>query len=134
MTTTSRFTATALAALLTIAPVAAFAQATGPSTTGGTTTAPATGAPATPGTTASPAPATMAAPSTGHAQRASQATLESAQQELQQQGYYSKNAKVDGKWGPRTRHAVRNYQQAKGLPVTGKLDQPTLSALGVHGS
>jgi peptidoglycan hydrolase-like protein with peptidoglycan-binding domain len=50
---------------------------------------------------------------------------------LQQQGYY-KNAKVDGRWGPHTRQAVESFQQAKGLPATGELDQQTLNALGVH--
>ncbi len=66
-------------------------------------------------------------------QQLSQGTLESVQQQLQQQGYY-KNAQVDGKWGPRTRQAVQSFQQAKGLPATGELDQQTLSALGVSNS
>ena len=67
----------------------------------------------------------------GGSEQLSQSTLENVQQQLQQQGYY-KNAKVDGKWGPRTREAVTSFQQAKGLPATGQLDQQTLSALGVN--
>jgi peptidoglycan hydrolase-like protein with peptidoglycan-binding domain len=57
-------------------------------------------------------------------------TLQNVQQQLQQQGYYQ-NAQVDGIWGPQTRQAVQSFQQAKGLPVTGHLDQQTLGALGV---
>ena len=64
-------------------------------------------------------------------QQLSQDEVQNVQQHLQQQGYY-KNARVDGKWGPRTREAVESFQQAKGLPSNGQLDQPTLNALGVN--
>lgn len=47
--------------------------------------------------------------------------MQSVQQELQQQGYYP-NGRVDGVMGPRTRHAVQNFQQSKGLPATGRID------------
>ena len=56
-------------------------------------------------------------------------SLQSAQQALQQDGYYK--GKIDGKMGPHTRQAIRNFQQAKGLHASGHLDQKTLSALGV---
>ena len=50
---------------------------------------------------------------------------------MQQQGFY-KNSKVDGRWGPQTRRAVQSFQQAKGMPATGQLDEQTLGALGVN--
>ena len=68
---------------------------------------------------------------TGQGQQLSQSTLESVQEQLQQQGFY-KNAKVDGRWGPQTRRAVQSFQQAKGMPATGQLDEQTLGALGVN--
>jgi peptidoglycan hydrolase-like protein with peptidoglycan-binding domain len=64
-------------------------------------------------------------------QQLSQDEIQNVQEHLQQQGYY-KNARVDGVWGPRTRQAVESFQQAKGLPANGQLDQPTLNALGVN--
>ena len=64
-------------------------------------------------------------------QQWSQEEIQNVQQHLQQQGYY-KNARVDGKWGPHTRQAVESFQQAKGLPTNGQLDQQTLHALGVN--
>jgi peptidoglycan hydrolase-like protein with peptidoglycan-binding domain len=68
---------------------------------------------------------------TGQGQQLPQSTLENVQQQLQQQGFY-KNAKVDGRWGPQTRRAVQSFQQAKGMPATGQLDEQTLGALGVN--
>jgi murein L,D-transpeptidase YcbB/YkuD len=164
----SLLTATTLAALLAVAPVA-FAQSgaqTGAMGTGGSTsnqTGAASGsmtgnsahstqtAPNTTGTAGSTlsqgsngmsSQGTSAAQSgtmnsgmnsqaSGHGQQLSQSEIENVQQHLQQQGFYT-NAKVDGRWGPHTRQAVESFQQAKGLPATGQLDQQTLSALGVH--
>jgi peptidoglycan hydrolase-like protein with peptidoglycan-binding domain len=40
--------------------------------------------------------------------------------------------KVDGKWGPETEQALKQFQQAKKLPGDGKLDQQTLAALNVN--
>jgi peptidoglycan hydrolase-like protein with peptidoglycan-binding domain len=112
MNTTSRITATALATLLAAGPVAALAQPNAPD----------------PGsTTAQPQGTAGETEQTPHL---SQATLQDVQQQLQQQGFY-KNAKIDGKWGPHTRQAVQSFQQAKGLPATGQLDEQTLGALGV---
>jgi murein L,D-transpeptidase YcbB/YkuD len=67
----------------------------------------------------------------GQGQQLSQSEVQNVQEHLQQQGFY-KNAKVDGMWGPHTRQAVESFQQAKGLPATGQLDQQTLHALGVN--
>jgi len=37
---------------------------------------------------------------------------------------------IDGKIGPKTRLATREFQRAQGLPATGRLDAPTSEALG----
>jgi peptidoglycan hydrolase-like protein with peptidoglycan-binding domain len=39
---------------------------------------------------------------------------------------------VDGKWGPRTEAALKNFQQKQNLEGNGQLDQRTLGALGVN--
>ena len=51
------------------------------------------------------------------------------QQSLNDRGYDA--GSIDGQWGPSTQSAVRRFQQASGLPQTGELGGPTLSALGV---
>ena len=38
--------------------------------------------------------------------------------------------KVDGIWGKKTRMALKDFQKAKGLKVTGKVDKATKAALG----
>jgi hypothetical protein len=38
----------------------------------------------------------------------------------------------DGRLGPQTQHALRQFQRASNLPVTGTLDQATLEALGIQ--
>jgi hypothetical protein len=55
--------------------------------------------------------------------------VRSVQQALAQRGYNA--GPVDGQWGPNTESALREFQQSRGLPQTGGLNQPTLSALGV---
>lgn len=39
--------------------------------------------------------------------------------------------KVDGVWGKQTRMALKEFQKAKGLKVTGKVDKATKAALGL---
>ena len=125
MIRTSALTATALAAML----VGGVASAQ--------TTAPAPSAAPPPSTQAAPpSQPTAAAPSpspstqAGATQSLSPDTIQSAQQALQQNGFY-KGGKVDGKMGPKTRQAIRSFQHAKGLQASGHLNQRTLSALGV---
>ena len=149
MNRTLRLTVPALAALLTGAPVAAFAQTTSTGTPG--TANPGMATTAAPNSSTSNAQPDMAnMPSTGSSgtysqgysgqggmnagteRQLSQNTLEDAQQQLQQQGFY-RAGKVDGRWGPQTRQAVLSFQQSKGLQATGQLDQQTLDALGVKG-
>jgi peptidoglycan hydrolase-like protein with peptidoglycan-binding domain len=58
--------------------------------------------------------------------------IRAAQQKLGDAGYHAGTA--DGKLGPLTRRAVRKYQRDQSLPVTGKLDESTLSHLNVGGN
>jgi hypothetical protein len=57
------------------------------------------------------------------------ALVRSVQQSLNDHGYNA--GAVDGQWGPATRDAVRQFQQASGLPPSGELSRPTLNALGI---
>ena len=43
------------------------------------------------------------------------------------------NVKSDGKWGPHTEAALKQYQQKNGLSATGQLDQPTRAKLNLQG-
>lgn len=52
-----------------------------------------------------------------------------AQKKLNDLGYQTGH--VDGVFGPRTQAAVRNFQQAKNIAVTGQLDEKTTNALGL---
>lgn len=56
--------------------------------------------------------------------------LKAAQVNLKAQGHYTGGA--DGLAGPGTQKSILNFQQSRGLPVTGILDAPTLQALGIH--
>ena len=46
---------------------------------------------------------------------------------LRSEGFFA--GPSDGVWGPKTETAVRAYQRAHGLEMTGKLDRPTLAAM-----
>jgi His-Xaa-Ser repeat protein HxsA len=52
------------------------------------------------------------------------------QQALKEKGFDV--GQVDGQMGPETESALRQFQQSKGLPQSGNLDQQTLSQLGVE--
>lgn len=56
--------------------------------------------------------------------------LKAAQVNLKAHGHYIGGA--DGLAGPGTQKSILNFQQSRGLPVTGILDAPTLQALGIH--
>jgi peptidoglycan hydrolase-like protein with peptidoglycan-binding domain len=99
---------------------------------------PATGAPtpATPGTgsaTSNPAAPNTTAPGATapsyHAgpARLSPALVKEAQQQLKSEGLY--NGAIDGRVGPQTRTAVRQFQQQNGLKTTAMLDHETLQRL-----
>jgi hypothetical protein len=55
--------------------------------------------------------------------------IKQVQKTLRDKGYNP--GEVDGKLGPRTRAAIRQYQQSETLPVTGRLDDKTAGKLGV---
>src|ERR687887_857696 len=54
-------------------------------------------------------------------------TVEEAQQELKEQGYYF--GQVNGEKNADTTAAIRRFQIRSGLPVTGELDEQTLRTL-----
>jgi peptidoglycan hydrolase-like protein with peptidoglycan-binding domain len=53
--------------------------------------------------------------------------IRAAQKALKEAGFYQGN--IDGIAGERTTEAIRDYQKARGLPVTGQLDEPTKELL-----
>ncbi len=59
----------------------------------------------------------------------SNAQVRKAQQQLRARGYQAGSA--DGIMGPQTISALRRYQSANGLTVTGKVDSDTLDYLGI---
>jgi peptidoglycan hydrolase-like protein with peptidoglycan-binding domain len=52
------------------------------------------------------------------------------QQSLDKHGFKAGHA--DGKWGPETEKAVKDFQQKQNMQASGQLDQQTLQALGVN--
>jgi hypothetical protein len=60
------------------------------------------------------------------------AQVRQAQKKLNDMGYRA--GQVDGVWGPNTQAAIRNFQQAKGLEATGRLNPQTINALGIEDS
>lgn len=63
--------------------------------------------------------------------RADEAVL-ATQQKLSQLGFYKGTA--DGQMGSQTSAAIRRYQIAENLKVTGELNRQTLDRLGIQGS
>jgi len=53
--------------------------------------------------------------------------IRQVQQELRDHGYDP--GAVDGVWGPRTSDAVARFQQASGIPATGRIDSRTRQML-----
>jgi len=76
-----------------------------------------------------PAPAPAAEPAPTAAPEINATTIARAQARLNALGYQAGTA--DGIAGNRTRQAIRQFQQSKGLAITGALDGPTLTALGI---
>lgn len=56
-------------------------------------------------------------------------TVRAVQVQLQKAGFY--NGSVDGMWGSQTAAAVRRYQLAKDLRVTGELNEATLKSMSI---
>ena len=55
--------------------------------------------------------------------------VRSVQQALIEDGYNA--GPIDGIVGPRTSGALREFQDANGLPATGRIDSATVAALGI---
>jgi hypothetical protein len=53
--------------------------------------------------------------------------VKQAQQQLKSEGFYK--GAIDGLMGPKTRNAVRKFQQQHGLAASSRLDQETLQKL-----
>src|SRR4051812_42827808 len=68
--------------------------------------------------------------STTSSVRPSRQEIRAAQEALVDFGYGK--LKADGSMGPSTRKAVRAFERAKGLPVTGRLGTATFRALRTH--
>ncbi len=132
--TTTRIAAFAAALMFgaaTIVPMAASAQGTGttsPSTTPSTTepsaAAPSTAAPSSNMSTGKSMPAKKMG--MHHGMHHGSQNVSAVQDALNKEGA---NLKVDGKYGPKTRAAIKSYQQAHGLKATGHLDKATRDAL-----
>ena len=52
------------------------------------------------------------------------------QQNLSNRGFLVGNP--DGKWGPKTKEALEEFQRSQNLPASGQIDRPTLARLGVN--
>jgi peptidoglycan hydrolase-like protein with peptidoglycan-binding domain len=73
----------------------------------------------------------MAAETSGSAANQNKDMMQ-VQQKLKSEGLYT--GPVDGKEGPKTEQALKEFQQKNGLPQTGQLDQQTESKLGLSES
>ena len=58
--------------------------------------------------------------------------VKQAQEKLSAAGHEAGPA--DGKMGPQTQAALKEFQESKGLEASGRLDQETIAALGVSDS
>jgi peptidoglycan hydrolase-like protein with peptidoglycan-binding domain len=57
--------------------------------------------------------------------------VKAAQQALKDKGHDP--GSVDGKMGPKTQAALRDFQKAQGMEATGRLDMKTIQSLGMDG-
>jgi len=78
------------------------------------------------------AAATMASASAAGAPYVDADTVRKAQKTLNDRGF--RTGGVDGRMGPQTQAALVNFQRSEKLQPTGKLDGPTLAALGLEKS
>jgi peptidoglycan hydrolase-like protein with peptidoglycan-binding domain len=58
--------------------------------------------------------------------------VEKIQQSLDDKGF--KSGQVDGKWGPETMSALKDFQKSQNMSSTGDLDGQTIAALGLNSS
>ncbi len=78
------------------------------------------------------ASAQPAAPALTYSQPLSPAALTMVQERMRQMGAYP--GRADGIWGPDSQSALERFQQARGLQVTGNLNQATAATLGINPS
>jgi peptidoglycan hydrolase-like protein with peptidoglycan-binding domain len=81
-------------------------------------------------TKSTPAQTSKPAPAVASATRDSSQSIggiKDVQYKLAHQGFY--HGHIDGVWGPATENALRSYQHHNNIPVTGKLDNPTMLML-----
>jgi len=57
--------------------------------------------------------------------------VKAVQQALKDKGHDPGD--VDGKMGPKTQAALRDFQKAQGMQATGRIDNKTMQSLGVEG-
>ena len=62
----------------------------------------------------------------------SRGEIRQVQQALDKDGFNA--GKADGRWGPRTEDAVKQFQQSKQIQANGTLDQQTVADLGLDTS
>jgi hypothetical protein len=60
------------------------------------------------------------------------ALVRDIQQALDKMGF--KAGRVDGKWGPETEAALKDFQKSKNMPSNGQLDAMTTTGLGLNPS
>jgi peptidoglycan hydrolase-like protein with peptidoglycan-binding domain len=93
--------------------------------------APAAFAQQTSGSSTPAADAGSTTPSTGSAATPSSDEVRQVQQHLKEKG--GDVGAIDGVMGPKTRSALKSFQQQQGLTASGEIDSSTLTALGVAG-
>jgi peptidoglycan hydrolase-like protein with peptidoglycan-binding domain len=73
---------------------------------------------------------TQSQPQQLSASQLSSSQIRRIQQELNKEGFHA--GQVNGQWSSETQTAIKNFQETKGLPATGELDQRTIEALGLN--
>ena len=73
---------------------------------------------------------TQSQPQQLSASQLSSSQIRKIQQELNKEGFHA--GQVNGQWSSETQTAIKNFQETKGLPATGELDQRTIEALGLR--
>lgn len=61
-----------------------------------------------------------------------QQNIRQVQQALNKDGFSP--GRIDGRWGPETQNALKQFQQSKNVPASGQLDQQTVADLGLNPS
>lgn len=65
-------------------------------------------------------------------QNLSRREIRQVQQALDKDGFHAGPA--DGRWGPETRSAIRQFQQSKDIRADGRLNRQTMADLGLNAS